>query len=122
MSLPPDDHLIGLDASGQRYPVHASRAVDRDAGRGALLGIVVGHALGGGDPAALRPGVPGAPAQLACCLSASLMAEGRLDPDDLAARYLEWSRHDAGLDAETRGALARIAAGAAPTDAGRAVW
>jgi ADP-ribosylglycohydrolase len=125
-----------------------SRArIDRDRARGALLGLAVGDALGttlefgrpevppfparldgphreitGGGPFDLVAGQVTDDTQMAACLAASLVARGRYDAADAAARYVAWSHVAFDAGAQTRAALAAVEAGARPLQAGRAVW
>jgi ADP-ribosylglycohydrolase len=115
--------------------------------RGALLGLAVGDALGttlefsrppapafpalaqgphrdisGGGPFRLAPGEVTDDTQMAACLASSLRARGVFDAADVAARYLTWKEVAFDVGGQTADALARIAAGASPHDAGHAVW
>lgn len=122
--------------------------VDRARARGALYGLAVGDAFGttlefvataapayptlatgphidvtGGGPFELAPGQVTDDTHMACCLAQSLIARGgELDVDDIAARYIAWSRHAFDIGNQTASALQRIAAGAKPAQAGLAVW
>ncbi|MEJ7599899.1 MAG: ADP-ribosylglycohydrolase family protein [Kofleriaceae bacterium] len=118
-----------------------------DHARGALLGLAVGDALGttyefkqlahppypmlargpatdvvGGGPFELPPGAVTDDTQLAVCLARSLVERGGIDPDDLAARYVAWSRGAFDIGSQTLGAVDRIVAGDRPAQAGLAVW
>lgn len=58
---------------------------------------------------------------MACCLFATL-SSGSFDPNDAARRYLEWSEVAFDVGTQTSSALARVAHGESPMDAGRNVW
>lgn len=115
--------------------------------RGALLGLAVGDALGttyeferidqpaypalaagpatdvvGGGPFELAPGCVTDDTQLAVCLARSLAGHGRLDLDDVAARYVAWSEHAFDIGNQTAAALRRVETGHDPRSAGLAVW
>ena len=121
--------------------------VDRARARGALIGLAVGDALGttlelaepaappfpalatgphrdvvGGGPFAVAPGQVTDDTQMAVCLASSLLAKGGFDPDDVAARYVEWGHVAFDAGAQTREALAALERGTPPFEAGRAVW
>ncbi|MGH7469002.1 MAG: ADP-ribosylglycohydrolase family protein [Longimicrobiales bacterium] len=82
-----------------------------DRRRGALLGLVVGDALGttlefqlpgsftpiagmmGGGPFRLKPGEWTDDASMALCLAESLVTLGHFDPIDQLERYVRWYRH-----------------------------
>jgi ADP-ribosylglycohydrolase len=118
-----------------------------DRALGAVLGLAVGDALGtsfefdrleqptyptlargpatditGGGPFGLAPGQITDDTQLAVCLARSLADHGRLDTTDVARRYVAWHEHAFDCGNQTGAALARLAAGAAASDPGRAVW
>jgi ADP-ribosyl-[dinitrogen reductase] hydrolase len=118
----------------------ATAGVDyRDRFRGALLGGAIGDALGrpaeGRDRetvrrsyGVLRDFVPwrgwtGGPkgtvtddTQLTVCVAESLLAGGgRLDPSDLARRFVAWLPHGRGVGRATRAAVERL--GSVPWDA-----
>jgi ADP-ribosylglycohydrolase len=76
----------------------------------------------GGGPFQVRPGQVTDDTQMACCLAASLRANGRFDLDDVARRYVEWSKHAFDVGAQTRQALAKVAAGLSPRRSGLEVW
>lgn len=136
---------IGIDPSQSLYT--APDVVDSDRGRGALLGLAVGDALGttlefsmpsvrplpklitgphrymiGRGPFNLEPGQVTDDTQMACCLAASLMTRGAIDIDDVAARYLGWRLHSFDIGNLTSTALGQIAIGASPESAGMEVW
>ena len=115
--------------------------------RGALLGLAVGDALGttyefdvidqaaypalatgpaddiaGGGPFGLVAGPVTDDTQLAVCLATSLAACGRLDVDDLAARYVAWSEHAFDIGNQTYAAIRRLKSGVPPAQAGLDVW
>lgn len=112
-----------------------------DRAKGALLGLAVGDALGatlefsdrdslphhtemtGGGPFALKPGQWTDDTSMALALADSLLTQGRLDADDLMARFVAWWRKgeysctgscfDIGI--ATRRALARYEATGDPS-------
>ena len=132
----------------ERSPrARAPRDLDADRALGALAGLAVGDALGttleftspavpalpalmagphvavtGGGPFGLAPGQVTDDTQMATALARSLAAEGGFRADAVAAAYVAWSRHAFDIGGQTRAALARVAAGTAPLEAGRAVW
>ena len=59
---------------------------------------------------------------MAVCLATSLLTTGGFDPDDVAARYVEWGHVAFDAGAQTREALAALEHGTPPLEAGRAVW
>lgn len=114
---------------------------------GALLGLAIGDALSttnefdrltaptfpelavepltdivGGGPFGLKAGQVTDDTQMACCLHGSLTSVGRFDPDDVAARYVKWSRVAFDIGTQTSSALALVAKGESPREAGRIVW
>lgn len=142
-----DDLLIGIGPDGELYPVPAPRSVVPTRGRGALLGLAVGDALGttlefsspqvpplprlldgphremtGGGPFRLPPGQVTDDTQMACCLKASLMANGQLEPEDVGRRYVAWMSHAFDVGNQIGKSLRRIAQGIDPLTAGRQVW
>ena len=119
----------------------------RERGQGALLGLAVGDALGtsleferlapapfdaplvgplvdvvGGGPFHVERGQTTDDTMMAVCLWRSLRARGALDVNDLAARYVAWSRVTFDIGAQTGSALRRMERGEEPLAAGRAVW
>lgn len=119
----------------------------RDSRLGALVGLAVGDALGttnefadlaapsfptlavgphvevtGGGPFRVAPGQVTDDTQMAAALATSLHANRRFDSDDVAERYIAWSKVAFDIGNQTSAALRRVAAGAAGTDAGRQVW
>lgn len=115
--------------------------------RGALLGLAVGDALGttyefehmdqppypalaagpaadvvGAGPFGLRPGQVTDDTQLAVCLARSLAERGRLDVEDVAARYVAWAQHAFDIGNQTRAAIDRLEAGESPSSAALAHW
>ena len=123
------------------------RGAPRDRALGALLGLAVGDALGttyefevidqppypalaagpatdlvGGGPFALAAGQVTDDTQLAVCLARTLAAHGRLEPADLAARFLAWWPHAFDCGNQTAAALRRLELGDPPAQAGRAAW
>ncbi|MBP6633438.1 MAG: ADP-ribosylglycohydrolase family protein [Kofleriaceae bacterium] len=120
---------------------------DRARGLGAVLGLAVGDAVGtthefdqldgpdypalatgpqtelvGGGPFDLAPGCVTDDSQMAAALAASLAAHGRLEVDDVAARYVAWMAHAFDVGNQTHAALARIARGVPAARAGLEVW
>lgn len=103
---------IGSAPPAQRQPVPSERSVD--SARGAILGTAIGDALGrpaeGRHPAGLRgqeeafrdfqpwgghysgpKGTITDDTQLTMCVAQSLLAtRGRIDPEDLARRFVDW--------------------------------
>jgi ADP-ribosyl-[dinitrogen reductase] hydrolase len=139
----PEGGGTGVAGGGTPPPAAASR----ERARGALLGLAVGDALGttleflelkappfptlakgphtdivGGGPFLLVPGQVTDDTQMACCLAASLAARGRLDVDDVAARYVAWQEHAFDIGGQTAVALNAIREGARPSRAGRELW
>lgn len=127
--------------------VTAPAAVHPDRGRGVLLGLCVGDALGttleftspsaaplpmlvqgphrsvvGRGPFGLSAGQVTDDTQMACCLAASLMTVGELDIDDIAARYLGWRLHAFDVGDQTTAALSQIVMGVPPELAGQEIW
>jgi ADP-ribosyl-[dinitrogen reductase] hydrolase len=118
-------------------------------GRGALLGLAVGDALGSplktrrllappfpeladgphrepraGGPFELRRGQVGESTQMATCLAWSLRELGQYDLDDMLRRYLAWQEHAVGMSEHTREVMAEVLESfpmMRPT-AGRRVW
>ena len=122
-------------------------AARTDRVRGALLGLAVGDALGtthefqvieqppypalalgpatdivGGGPFQLAPGQVTDDTQLAVCLARSLAEHGRLELEDVARRYVEWSVHAFDVGNQTRAAILGLRRGEAASSAGLAVW
>ncbi len=122
--------------------------VDPGRAQGALVGLACGDALGttlefrrdlpaprfpsladgphrevtGGGPFQLLPGMVTDDTQMACCLAASLAENGRFAVEDVARRYVAWSRQARDIGGQTWRALDLVQAGMAPSAAGRAVW
>ncbi|BDG08598.1 ADP-ribosylglycohydrolase family protein [Anaeromyxobacter paludicola] len=119
----------------------------RSRARGAVLGLAVGDALGttlefttpapcsfralisgphdeltGGGPFSLEAGQITDDTQMASCLALSLRERRGFDADDVASRYLAWRDHAFDIGSQTSAALAAIANGTRPADAGREVW
>lgn len=143
-----DDALIGLGPDGEAYPVAAPPSVDLGRARGALLGLAVGDAYGttlefstpaglppfpelaagphrevtGGGPFRLVAGQVTDDTQMACCLAASLMANGQLEPADLGRRYVAWRKVAFDIGTQTAASLGLLASGVEPLEAGRRVW
>ena len=114
----------------------------RDQYRGVMLGMAAGDALGatvefqppeqiaasygvhraivGGGWLNLAPGEITDDTQMALCIARSIVARGGFDPDDIAARFVEWYRSDPkDIGNTTRHALALLDAGESWEDAGR---
>ena len=114
---------------------------------GTLLGLAVGDALGtthefeslaappfpqlategltgivGGGPFGLKAGQVTDDTQMACCLFASLSSLGHFDANDVAARYVRWSKVAFDIGTQTSGSLALVAGGELALEAGRTVW
>lgn len=88
-------------------------SIENDRARGLLLGLAVGDALGttlefsardggppltdmvGGGPFSLRPGQWTDDTSMALALADSLITRGRLDPADLADRFVRWWKEGA---------------------------
>lgn len=110
--------------------------------RGVMLGMAAGDALGatvefqtpaqiaanygvhraivGGGWLNLAPGEITDDTQMALCIARSLVARGGFDPDDIAARFVEWYRSDPkDIGNTTRHALALLDAGESWEEAGR---
>jgi ADP-ribosylglycohydrolase len=125
----------------------APKTVHTDRGRGALLGLAVGDALGttlefatgypapfpelargphkditGGGPYRLVAGQVTDDTHMATCLAGSLMERGDFDADAVAAAYVEWRRHTFDIGDQTGEALARVESGTPASQAGREVW
>jgi ADP-ribosylglycohydrolase len=121
---------------------------DLDRARGVLWGQAVGDAVGttqeftpgerampfpainvgpqtdmvGGGPYGLDPGMVTDDTHMAVCLAESLATRGRLDPDDLARRYLDWRQVTFDIGNQTDSALFSIEKGTPPLEAGRRLW
>jgi ADP-ribosylglycohydrolase len=118
-----------------------------DRARGTLLGLAVGDALGttyefavleqpahpvlargpateivGGGPFGLEAGQVTDDTQLAVCLAKSLAACGRLDADELAARYVAWAAHAFDIGNQTGASIGELERGTSPALAGLYVW
>lgn len=117
-------------------------------GRGALLGLAVGDALGvplktrpliappfpqladgphrklkGGGPFELRKGQVGESGQMASCLGVGLREQGTYDTDQMLRRYLAWQAHGEGLSEFTQEVLTdMLESGLPKANAGRRVW
>jgi len=119
--------------------------VTADQGRGVVLGIACGDALGRpvegysfermemefGILTDMRGnGVHGQPVgtltddtEMALCLARSLPARGEFDPADVADRFLEWYRSDpVGIGGMTRRVMERLSDGESWDDAGQNEW
>ncbi len=131
-------------AASQRAGLSHAADVDyRLKYRGALIGGAIGDALGRpwearGDAAASRelsslgryrrwPGWAGGPTgtvtddtQLTMCVAESICARGRVDPEDLARRFVEWMPVARGPGAATLEAVSALARGVAWDRAGAA--
>jgi ADP-ribosyl-[dinitrogen reductase] hydrolase len=139
------EYPIGLPADAP--VVTAPAVVDPDRGRGVLLGLSVGDALGttleftspsatplpalvrgphrtiiGRGPFSVMPGQVTDDTQMACCLAASLMTHGRLDVQDVAARYLGWRLYAFDVGNQTSAALSQVALGVPADIAGQEIW
>jgi ADP-ribosyl-[dinitrogen reductase] hydrolase len=136
---------IGLAAD---TPVITAPAiVDPNRGRGVLLGLSVGDALGttleftspsatplptlvrgphraivGRGPFSVSPGQVTDDTQMACCLAASLMTHGHLDIEDVGARYLGWRLYAFDIGTQTSAALSQLALGVPADVAGQEIW
>jgi ADP-ribosylglycohydrolase len=117
-------------------------------GRGALLGLAVGDALGvpfktrqlvapgfprladglyrslkGGGPFELRKGQVGECGQQACVLGVGLRELRRYDAADMLRRYLAWQEHAAGMTEYTREVVTEMLESGLPkATASRRVW
>lgn len=117
----------------------------RDRFRGCLLGLAAGDALGatveflsraeirarygvhreiiGGGWLALEPGEVTDDTEMALCIARSIVTLGRVDPADIAARFVEWSLTPPKDIGNTVGAaLALIRAGVSWEEAGEQVY
>jgi len=142
-----DDDPAGGDNSGKPNLVHAPRSVDTGRGRGALLGVAVGDALGttlefqrigplpfnppvtgahrdvtGGGPFRLEAGQVTDDTQMAIALCVSMMESGGFKADKVGNAYVAWTRHAFDIGNQTRATLGQIARGTAGRDAGLSVW
>jgi ADP-ribosyl-[dinitrogen reductase] hydrolase len=104
-----------------------------DRALGCVLGLALGDAAGAPfrgrrrhqipDPVPIRLGAPGEPTAMARNLVRSLGVLGRLDPEDLIQRHLQWFRtRPPDVGALTRRVLQRVEKGEQPQAAARAVW
>ncbi|WNG36114.1 ADP-ribosylglycohydrolase family protein [Archangium violaceum] len=117
-------------------------------GRGALLGLAVGNALGvplktrslvapafpqliegphrklkGGGPFELRPGQVGESGQMASCLGTGLRELGSYDAAHMMGRYLAWQGHAVGKSEHTQEVMTEaLESGLPKATAGRRVW
>lgn len=114
----------------------------RDRYRGVMLGMAAGDALGatvefqspahiaanygvhrvivGGGWLGLAPGEVTDDTQMALCIARSLVEQGSFDPDDIAARFVEWFQSDPkDIGNTTRYALELLAVGMPWEEAGR---
>ena len=142
-----DGKPVGGDEQGRPYLVHASRSLDPDRARGALLGLAVGDALGttleftdrgtppfsppltgphvdivGGGPFSLSPGQVTDDTQMATALARSLMEEGGFVPQAVGEAYERWAEVAFDIGTQTSAALHKVAGGMPAIDAGHAVW
>jgi ADP-ribosylglycohydrolase len=140
-----DPAVPGLGPDGVPFLVHAQ--VDRERGRGALLGLACGDALGttlefsspavpefpklatgphrevvGCGPFQLRAGQVTDDTQMATALATSLMKCGMFEMADVANRYVSWESVAFDVGAQTRNALLRVGKGSGPEQAGYDVW
>jgi len=116
--------------------------------RGALWGQAIGDALGtthefvradnalpfprlnagpltdivGGGPFRLDPGQVTDDTHMAICLASSLASRRRLDPDDVARRYIEWSDVAFDIGNLTRAAVGKLRQGTPTSEAGYELW
>ncbi len=136
---------IGIEAEATLHTVDGY--IDTDRGRGALLGLCVGDALGttlefttpaavplpelmsgphrhivGQGPFRLVAGQVTDDTQMACCIAASLMTQGRFDAEDVAARYLGWRLFAFDIGGQTSASLSQVSMGVAAEFAGHEVW
>ncbi|ATB38956.1 hypothetical protein CYFUS_004394 [Cystobacter fuscus] len=117
-------------------------------GRGALLGLAVGDALGstlkgrrliapafphlsdgvhrnmrGGGPFSLKPGQVGESGQMACCLAGGIRESGTYDTEAQMRRYLKWRPHAVGMDDYTKEVLTEMAESTLPkANAAQRLW
>lgn len=118
-------------------------------GRGALLGLAVGDALGvptkgrplaappfpqlttdglyrrmrGGGPFELKSGQVGESGQMASCLATGLRENGCYEPSDMLRRYLAWQEHAMGMSEHMREVLTdMVESGLPKLNAARRVW
>jgi ADP-ribosyl-[dinitrogen reductase] hydrolase len=76
----------------------------------------------GGGPFNLEPGQITDDTHMAICLAESLADRGAYDPQDAAARYVEWSRRAFDIGNQTRSALSAVSRHPNAIDAGFAIW
>lgn len=76
----------------------------------------------GGGPFELPAGAITDDTQMAVCLARSLAARAGVDPEDIAGRYVAWSRSAFDIGNQTRQALALVADGTPARSAGLEVW
>ena len=137
----------GEPVTGGMCPACTRRARVREHHRAALLGLAIGDALGasaefkkpgeypfttartgplreikGGGTFRVAPGQVTDDTQMACCLAETLRVHGQFVMADVAARYLEWSRHAFDIGAQTRRVISRLERGEEPLAASREVW
>ncbi|XHF14129.1 ADP-ribosylglycohydrolase family protein [Archangium gephyra] len=132
-----------------RRPVHPQHdPYPSQRGRGTLLGLAVGDALGtplkarllpappfpqladgphrwlkGGGPFELRKGQVGESGQLASCLGVGLRELGTYDADQQLRRYLAWQGHAPGMSEYMTEVLTEVAESGLPkATAGRRFW
>lgn len=122
--------------------------MNREAARGALLGLAVGDALGttyefqtsstappypalaagpatdvvGGGPFELSPGAITDDTQLATALARSLATREGFDAEDVARRYVAWSDHAFDIGNQTLASIRNLEAGTPALEAGLACW
>jgi ADP-ribosyl-[dinitrogen reductase] hydrolase len=132
----------------RRPAAPVSNPYPRLRGRGALLGLSVGDALGSplkarrlaaplfpqladgpfrelkaGGPFELKRGQVGESGQMASCLGAGLRELKTYDPDDMLRRYLAWQGHAAGMSESTRELMTELLESGLPrATAARRVW
>ena len=134
---------------GRRHheAVDAEAATVRVKHCGTLLGLAIGDALGttnefenltappfpelaigpltgivGGGPFGLKAGQVTDDTHMACCLYGSVSSLGAFNVNDVAARYVKWSGVAFDIGTQTSSALALVARGESPLEAGRIVW
>lgn len=129
------------------YVKVATEAQVSSRGRGALLGLAVGDAMGathegrklpaplfpelcggvyteivGGGPFKVKPGQVTDETQMAAVLASSLKTHKRFDLVETAKDYAKWVPHAFDVDAETKAALALLVEGRTGEHTGRRLW
>ena len=131
-----------------RRPLHQPDPYPRLRGRGALLGLAIGDALGapikgrpllapsfpqmaeglhgvlrGGGAFELRKGQVGENGQLACALGAALREQGTYDANAVLRRYLAWQSHAPGMSDHLLDVMNELTDSGLPRlTAGRRLW